>query len=46
MTTNAGFWTKIGLKRHKKALNEKSFEAKYVNKTAREDYKFFQIFEA
>jgi hypothetical protein len=46
MTTNAGFWTKIGLKRHKKALNEKSSEAKYVYKTTREDYKFFQIFEA
>ena len=47
MTTNAGFGTKIlGLKRHKKALNEKSSEAKYVKKTAREDYNFFQIFEA
>ena len=33
-------------KRHEKALNEKSSEAKYVNKTVREDYKFFQIFEA
>ena len=44
MTTNAGFGTKIGLKRHKKALTEKSSEAKYVNKTAREDYKFFSDF--
>ena len=46
MTTNAGFWTKIGLKRQKKAQNEKSSAVKYVNKTVREDYKFFQIFEA
>ena len=30
----------------KKALNEKSSEVKYVNKTVREDYKFLKILEA
>ena len=40
----AGFLTKTGKKRHKKALYDKFAEVKVVFKTTRKDYIFFQIF--
>ena len=41
-----GFGLKTGKKRRKKALYDESSEAKVVNKTPRNDYIFFQIFQA